>query len=300
MLKRLLSLLLPVLLMACAPDTFVADPDKQCSSCEAWNQPQVPFQVAANSYYVGTAGLTAILIATSDGLILIDGGLPQSAALIDDNIRTLGFQTSDIVYILTSHAHYDHAGGIAALQRASKATVMASPETARALRQGMLVVDDPQYGFGIEANSFPAVENITILEDRDVIRLGEVQLTAYFTPGHTPGSTTWTWQSCDENTCLDLVYADSINPVSAPGFRFFAMDAAYDYRLVLQNTIATIRSLECDILLSPHPFYFAMESKLQQLNVNSEANPFIDDAACKAYADAGEVRLRERLEEESD
>ena len=96
------------------------------TSCDEWNKPREPFKLFGNSYYVGTDGLSAILIVGDAGQVLLDGGLEQSAALIDANIRKLGFKTEDVKLIVNSHGHFDHAGGIAALQRASGATVAAS------------------------------------------------------------------------------------------------------------------------------------------------------------------------------
>jgi len=164
--------------LSCGSQTFLADPAKSCFNCEKWNQPLDPYRIYGNTYYVGTAELAAILVVSNAGLVLIDGGLSQSAPLIDANIRKLGFQTQDIKLILNSHTHYDHAGGIAALQKASKATVMASPLAAIALKQGGPGKDDPQFGFGIAANSFPAVSNVQTIKDRDVLTLGELSLTA--------------------------------------------------------------------------------------------------------------------------
>lgn len=105
---------------------FRADAPMTCAACDEWNAPHEPFRVFGNTYYVGVAGLSAVLIASEDGLILLDAGLPQSAPLIDASIRKLGLRTEDIRLIVNSHAHFDHAGGIAALQRASGARVAAS------------------------------------------------------------------------------------------------------------------------------------------------------------------------------
>ena len=121
----------------------------------AWNAAHEPFRVFGNTYYVGVAGLSSVLVASDQGLILLDGGLPQSAPLIDASIRKLGFRTEDVRLILNSHTHYDHAGGIAALQRVSGAIVAASASGARAIESGGPPADDPQYAFGKEANRFP-------------------------------------------------------------------------------------------------------------------------------------------------
>jgi len=134
-----------ILLAACGPRELEPDATFVCSNCERWNMPQEPFRILGNTWYVGTAGLTVLLIETDDGLILVDGALPQSAALIDSNIRKLGFDPLDIKAILLSHAHYDHAGGVNALQRLSGSAVYTSPDGAKVLQSGMLQEDDPQF-----------------------------------------------------------------------------------------------------------------------------------------------------------
>ena len=139
-----------------SPRPFVADAPKSCASCAEWNAPREPYRVHGNTYYVGTAGLSAILITSEAGHVLIDGGLPQSAPLIDASIRTLGFRTEDVRLILNSHAHYDHAGGIAALQRASGAAVAAGG--AAALRSGGPPPDDPQFAIGARGQQLPPRE----------------------------------------------------------------------------------------------------------------------------------------------
>jgi metallo-beta-lactamase class B len=100
-----------VTLTACGPRELQPDAPFECDQCDAWNEPQEPFRVHGNTWFVGTGGLSSILIESDDGLILIDGGLPQSAALIDANIRSLGFDPLSIKAILLSHPHFDHAGG---------------------------------------------------------------------------------------------------------------------------------------------------------------------------------------------
>jgi metallo-beta-lactamase class B len=140
---KLLLLASTVLWLAQAP-VLKPDPPTKCGPCDEWNRPLDPFRVYGNTFFVGTAGLTAILVTSDAGHILLDAGLPQTAPVIDANIRKLGFKTEDIRLIVNSHAHFDHAGGIAALQRFSGATVAAGEAGARALRQGAPTPDDPQ------------------------------------------------------------------------------------------------------------------------------------------------------------
>ena len=245
-----------------------------------------------NTYYVGVAGLSAILVVSDAGSILLDGGLPQSAPLIDSNIRKLGFRTEDVRLILNSHAHYDHAGGIAALQRVSGATVAASAAGARALEQGEPTNDDPQYGFGRRANAFPAVKTVRVVKDGEVMRVGNVGVTAHLTPGHTPGSTTWTWQSCEGARCLNLVYADSLTPVSAPGFRFTPHVDSF------RQSIAVVEKLPCDILLRTHPSAAAMASMVARQKGKADSNPLIDGNGCRSYAGNARKGLEQRVAEE--
>jgi len=267
------------------------DPPKACSSCDSWNEPQAPFRVFGNTYYVGTAGLSSILIESKAGLILLDGALPQSAHIIAENIRKLGFRIEDVRMIVNSHTHYDHAGGIAALQRASGAIVAASPASVVALKKGEPTEDDPQFAFGPAHNGFPAIPEVREVADGETLRVGDLWITAHFTPGHTPGGTSWTWRSCEGKRCLDIVYADSLNAVSAPGFRFTGTKS-------LDSSIARVEAFSCDVLLSPHPDFFGMEAKLQMRMQSPKENPFIDPQGCKSYAGAAEQRLERRLEDE--
>jgi metallo-beta-lactamase class B len=184
MLKAIAALALAILLPA-QKSGLEPDPPMVCESWDAWNAPREPFKVFGNTYFVGTAGLGSVLITSDAGHILLDGGLPQSAAPIDAHIRTLGFRTSDVRLIVNSHAHHDHAGGIHALQRASGAVVAATAAGAKALQQGMATPDDPQAGF---ADRDPEVSAVRVLKDGEVLRVGPLALTAHATPGHTPGS----------------------------------------------------------------------------------------------------------------
>jgi metallo-beta-lactamase class B len=299
---------------------FQADPPRHCDDCDAWNRPIEPFRIYGNSYYVGTEGLSSVLIVGDRGLVLIDGGIEQSAPLIVANIRRLGFRLEDVKLILNSHAHWDHAAGIAALQRASGAVVAASPSSARAFQAGDETPDDPQYGFGKAANGFPAIRTVRVLKDGEVVRVGNIALTANFTPGHTPGSTTWTWQSCeparpeaasapsrrspppnpqakaDESKCLSMVYADSLTAVSAPGFKFTADPKRVD---LFRRSISRVAELPCDIVVSTHPSATGLDAKIKKRAALKGAgpDPFVDQG-CKALAATAMKTLEARLAEE--
>lgn len=268
------------------------DPPKNCRSCAEWNEPSEPYRLFGNTWYVGSAGLSSVLITADQGHILIDGGLAETAPLIAANIVKLGFRLEDVKIIATSHGHYDHIGGVAALARASGARVIASPRTAEALHAGTVPADDPQAGFGADANGFPKISKVDVVKNQETVSLGPLQLTARFTPGHTPGATSWSWRSCDAGTCRDLVYADSLNPVSDDDYRYS------DHPEVVERfraSIAAFAALPCDIMIPAHPGFAQLPQKLAQRSAGATPDPFVDPASCKRYAEAATQNLDKRL-----
>jgi metallo-beta-lactamase class B len=270
----------------------------QFGAAAEWNRPQDPVRIYGQTYYVGVAGLSSVLIHTDAGSILLDGDLPQSAPLIEANIRKLGFRVEDIKLILNSHAHFDHAGGIAALQRDSGADALASPSGTKALREGHVADDDPQAAISDGAH-FPAVAKVRVVHDGETVRLGNIAVTAHFTPGHTPGSTSWTWRDCENSRCLEVVYADSLSPVSAPGFHFLADDKHADLTAPFRKSIQTLAKLPCDILITVHPDLAGIPEKLERQRLRPTPNPFVDAQACRNYAHGAEARLDARIVEEN-
>ena len=273
---------------------FKSDPPKMCERCPGWNTAVDPFRVFGNTYYVGTEGLSSVLIASDDGHILLDGALPESAERIDANIRKLRFDLKDVKLIVNSHAHYDHAGGIHALQKASRATVAASPQGAKALNRGENTPDDPQYGFGRDSNEFPRVGKVQVVKDGDMLHVGPLVVTAHLTPGHTPGSTTWTWKSCEGGRCLDMVYADSLNAISAPGFKYSNDPPRV---AAFRKSVALVASLPCDVMLSVHPEFSRVFEKLAR-RAAGDADAMIDPHACRDYAQSASEMLDRRLAQE--
>jgi metallo-beta-lactamase class B len=282
------ALLVPAVLAAQRPDpNTAAYPDSLCPSCGVWNAPQRPFRIHGNTYYVGTRGLAALLVTGGEGHVLIDGGLPNTAPIILENVRALGFAATDIKLILNSHPHYDHAGGIRALQLASGARVVLSDASASAVEHGKAARDDPQQAIAFD---FPAVPEVTRVAHGETVRVGSLTLTAYLTAGHAPGGTTWSWQSCESSRCVTLVYADSQTPVSADGFRFTGSSAATAF----ERGFALLEGLRCDLLITPHPGASAFWER-----VEAGQAKLLDAEGCKRYAAAGRQRLARRLEAEA-
>ena len=182
--------------------------------------------------------------------MLLDGALPESAPQIVANIRSLGFRIEDVKLIVNSHVHFDHAGGIAELQRISGARVVASPWSAAVMTKSGVGRNDPQYG---SVPPIPLVRRVGTLRDGESFRVGAIVMTVHFTPGHTPGGTSWTWKSCEGGRCLDMVYADSVTPVSTDGFKFTRSQEYPGAIRDFEKSLAFLDAAPCDILLTTHP-----------------------------------------------
>jgi metallo-beta-lactamase class B len=259
-----------------------------------WNEPQAPFRVFGNTYYVGPRGLSSILITSEAGHVLIDGALPESAPMIASHVRELGFRMKDVRVILNSHAHFDHAGGIAELQRLSDARVAATAWSARVFEQGRSGPDDPQYG---AIAGIAPVRKVQIIADGEVLHVGPLELTAHRTGGHTPGGTTWTWKSCEDDRCLEIVYADSVTAVSADGFSFSRSKTYPTVLADFEKSFAFLSDVPCDVLLTPHPEASDLWGRLAKRD-QLGADAIVDRTACRRYAEGARARLRSRLDSE--
>jgi len=254
---------------------------------DSWNKPAPPVRIHANTYLVGTCGISSILIVGDQGDILIDGGTEQGADVIADNIRALGFRVQDVKFILHSHEHFDHVGGIAKLQRLSGATLVASAPAAKVFETGAASADDPQAGIN---KPFPPATVGRVIGDNGEVRLGNLMLTAMATPGHTPGALSWRWVSCDGGVCRTIVYADSLTPVSRDDYRFSDHPATV---AAFRASIAKVAASPCEILLTPHPSASHMRERL------ALGRPLFDPDACKAYAAQLTANLDQRLAKEA-
>jgi len=257
-----------------------------------WIVPQAPIRVFGNSFLVGFQGMNVGLIDTGKGLILIDGAVPQSVRSVEANLQKLGYRIQDVKLILSTEPHFDHAGGLAALVRDSGATVLAGAWSVTALKQGMSTADDPQVAWLVP---FPAVSRVRAVKDGEVIRLGNAAVTARATPGHTPGSMSWTWRSCEGRVCRTMVFASSLNPVAADGYRFTRHpEVVASFRA----SQARVRAMPCDILFSAHPDNSGGVEKYARFARGVRPNPYVDPTACRTYAARSAKALAERLADE--
>ncbi len=257
---------------------------------EGWNDRAPPRRIFGNTWYVGTCGLSALLVTSEQGHVLLDGATEAAGPLIEANIRALGFDPKDVKYLLNSHEHYDHAAGLAYLQGVTGAPLLARKPAIATLRNGRSDRSDPQQ---LEPHSaFPPVAHVEVIDDGGIIHVGPLALTAHATPGHTPGGTSWTWRSCEGTRCLDMAYTDSTSAISDHEYRYLdhpAMVAAFHRGL---DTLAT---LPCDIQITPHPLASDLFARVQ----GASGKPLVDAGACKRYAQTGHANLEKRLADEA-
>lgn len=265
------------------PATF-AEHQASCAGRDGWSDPAPSVRIFGNVYDVGTCGIVVLLVQGDAGAIVIDGATAEAAPSIAVNIERLGLGLSDVKLLLSTHEHGDHAGGLAALQRRTGAVMVARSAARRALESGVPAADDPQRGGDLPA--YAGVRVARIVADGEVVRLGDIRMTAHATPGHAPGSTSWSWRSCEGRLCHDIVYADSLTAVAADGYRFTDHPA---YLRRFRASIAKIAGLRCDLVVTPHPAASDLYARL------AGTKPLVDPHGCAAYADAAAAKLDARL-----
>jgi metallo-beta-lactamase class B len=243
-----------------------------------WNKPAAPFHIIGNIYYVGTADLAIYLIATPEGDILIDAGVPESPALVEKNIAALGFKPAGIKYLLNSHAHFDHAGGLAELQKASGGKVVGGAPDKPILERGYIT-----FGPSAPIHSAPVKVDLAV-KDGDQLKLGGVVLTAHLTPGHTPGCTTWTMPVTENGERHEAVFACSTTVGGNP----LVGNAEYpqivpDFR----RSFAMLKALKADVFLPGHARFFDAHGKAARAKAGGP-NPFVDPNELRRYTEASE------------
>jgi metallo-beta-lactamase class B len=252
----------------------------------SWNKPVAPFRIAGNLYYVGAIEITSYLITTPEGHFLLDGGFVETAPQIEHNIAQLGFKLSDVKFLLNSHAHYDHAGGLAELKKVTGAKFLASEGDATLLRSG----GHGDFRSG-DTLTFPPIAPDQIVHDGEAIQLGNQTMTAHLTPGHTQGCTTWTTKIRDGDKVYDVVFVGS---QSALDYKFVGQESYPGIMADFERSFALLNHLPCDIFLASHGSFFHFVEKHERL-LRGDANAFTDPDGYKAYLRESEQEFRDKL-----
>lgn len=250
-----------------------------------WNQPIEPFRIIGNIYYVGVTGVASYLIATPKGHVLLDGGLPETAPIIEKNIASLNFRIQDVKYLLNSHAHYDHCGGLAALKRVSGAQMVATRADAEVLESGR------QKNYSIPDSLFPRVKVDRLISSGETVELGGITLTGVLTPGHTKGCTTWTMRVQELGKIYHVVFYCS---TSAPGYPLVDNRRYPEIVSDYEQSFTLLRQLPCDVFLAPHGSFFRLTEKRAQM-LQGGPNPFVDPSELRSWVDQSEQEFKKEL-----
>jgi metallo-beta-lactamase class B len=250
-----------------------------------WNQPVEPFRIIGNIYYVGVTGVASYLIATPKGHVLLDGGFAESALIIEKNIASLNFRVQDVKYLLNSHAHYDHCGGLATLKRASGAQMVATRADAEVLESGR------QKNYSIPDSLFPRVKVDRLIGDGETVELGGATLTAVLTPGHTKGCTTWTMRAKELGKTYEVVFYCS---TSVPGYPLVDNPRYPEIVSDYEQSFTRLRLLPCDVFLAPHGSFFHLMEKRAEMTKGG-ANPFVDSSELRSWVDQSEQEFQQEL-----
>lgn len=236
-----------------------------------WAKPYPPFRIAGNLYYVGTYDLSCFFITTSKGNILINTGLANSAIQIKNNIRTLGFKLSDTKILLTTQAHYDHLGAMAAIKKMTGAKMMIDEADAAVLANG----GTTDYALGGKGVMFKPLVADRLLHDGDTIRLGEMQLQMLHHPGHTKGSCSFIFKTIDAQKTYTVLIANMPTIVTDKNFSKISTypGIVNDYAY----TLKAMKNLVFDIWIASHASQFDMHRKHKPGNAYNPS-AFIDKA----------------------
>lgn len=255
------------------------------------NAPVEPFRVVANVYYVGAADVTSFLVTTPRGHILIDAGYAETAPQIRANVARLGFKIEDVKILLTTQAHFDHAGGLAEIKRASGARLLASPADAALMNAG----GKGDFSFG-DRLFYEPVKTDKLIADGEKISLGGVTLRAVFTPGHTKGCTAFTTTVREGGKSHEVVFFGSM---SAPGYKLVGNEKYPDIVADYEKSFRVSKALKPDVFLASHGVFFDLAGKAGRVRKGAAPNPFVDPAGYRRYLEGAEKSFREQLAKET-
>jgi metallo-beta-lactamase class B len=231
-----------------------------------YSQPEEAFRLVGNIYYVGAKNIASYLITTPQGHMLVDTGTTEMTPVITASVEKLGFKMRDIKIMLSSHAHFDHIGGHAAMKKLTGARVMAIRQDAEALEAGKDLSPLGDEGW-------TPVKVDRVLKDGDAVVLGGTTLRAVWAPGHTPGCTVWTTNVPDggRNYSVAIFGCGAPNGgvklIGNPKFPTLVDDA--------MGTIRKLKMLKPDIYVSGHP-QMLFAGKIDRMKAGERPHPLLD------------------------
>ena len=266
-------------------------PAEQVRSLRAeWMKPVQPFRLLGNIHYVGANGISAFLLTTPAGHVLLDSGPVEMLPRLERNVEALGFHLADVKLLLNSHAHYDHCGGFAEVKRRTGARLVASEADGAQMERGGR--GDFAYG---DDYPFEPVTPDQHIADGERVELGGLSLTATLTPAHTRGCTTWSTRVEEAGRTYDVVFVCGVTVApfkltNNPVYPAVAADA--------RRSIARLRSMHADVMLAAHGFWFDLTGKAARLaraRQTGAGNPFVDAGQLGRHLDELERDLDDAL-----
>lgn len=257
------------------------------------NVPRDPDQLIDNIWWVGHSKVGSFLITTPEGHFLMDATSTEEAHDVIENIVKAGFHLRDIKYLINTHAHAEHTGGLAGFkQLLLHAKVITTKETAEQLASG----DADEMG---NTKFEPVVVDGTIA-DNESLTLGGVTLVAHHTPGHAKGVTTWSMQVTDKGNVYDVVFMGGMGTPNDEGEPGLLNNELYPNIVSdFEKSFKTLRSLPCDVFMTYRALSINLDTKVAMVkHGGNQVSPFIDPQSCKAYIDLYETRFLKQLAEE--
>lgn len=242
-----------------------------------WIEPHPAFRIADDFYYVGSKGLANYLITTPQGHILINSDIEANVPLIRSSIESLGFKYTDIKILLISHAHWDHNAASATIKQQTGAKYYVMDADVGVVESGGKT--DFQYGGSAEM-TYPPTKVDRVLHDGEVVKLGNAELVAHLTAGHTKGTTTWSLKVKDGGKTYNAVIIGS--PNVNPGYKLVGNTAYPNIAEDYAKSFPAMRALTCDIFLGAHGGYFNMDAKYPNVKTQGTA-ALVDPDGCKKY-----------------
>ena len=275
------------LLIALAASVLALAPAAHADMPASWTKPTKSYRVVGNIYYVGTEGISSWLITSSEGHVLLDGGPnAEVGKQIERNITGLGFQLADVKVLINTHAHYDHAGGLAQLKADTGAKLWISRGDKPAIEQGHHIGDNEN-----GPTPMPAVKVDKAFGDGQKLKLGETVLVAHLTPGHTIGCTSWTTAVIEKGRPLNVTFPCSLSVAGnvLVGNKTHRNIVA-DYR----GGFAKLRAIPTDVMLPAHEEQGDLLAKRQK-QLRGDPNAFVDPTELTRYVADSEAAFNEEL-----
>ena len=263
------------------------------------NHRRDPVRLIDNIWWVGHSEVGSFLIVTPEGHILLDTTSTAEVNWMVENVVKAGFHLSDIKYIINSHPHEEHIGGLAALQKLlPDAKIITSKATADILATGGKS-DFRNIAYGEEARLFEPVKVDGIIGHQETLTLGGVTLTAHLTPGHTTGTTTWSMKVNDNGRTYDAVFMGGVSSSGIERAPLINNELYPEILTDFEQSFKYLRSMSCDIYFEARAISINLNEKLaKRESGENQVSPFVNAQDCKKYLEFYEARLNKQLADE--